>query len=68
MKKSSEKQIDIISGAAGLLIICCRMHRLKASKKNELIIRYLTKVIVDNAISLGYDTITWKKMDWVCPW
>jgi len=57
--RKREAQVDIISGMAGILIVCSRMYLLCPHKIYETAIRYLASAIMQQALYLDNDTVCW---------
>ncbi|WP_449547295.1 DUF4135 domain-containing protein [Lelliottia amnigena] len=59
IKNEKETPLDIISGVAGVLIICCRMYELSHSKLCLHAIKYLVGLFSRKAIATYEGAVTW---------
>lgn len=59
IENQNDANYDIISGMAGVLIVCCRLHSILPTKYTELAIKILTKKLLCQTEDKIEDTVTW---------
>lgn len=59
--RKKDAPVDVISGMAGTLIVCSRMYLLCPNKMYESAVRYLASSIVQRALHVDKDCVTWSK-------
>ena len=59
VENQSDANYDIISGMAGVLITCCRLHNSFPTKHSEIAIKVLAKRLINQAHEKIENTLTW---------
>lgn len=57
--KQKDASADIISGMAGILIVCSRMYLLCPKKIYESAIKFIATAIMQKAIAINFEEATW---------
>lgn len=58
--KNRDPHVDIMSGMAGILIVCSRMYLLCPHKIYESAIKFLASAIMQKALYLDTDIVAWR--------
>ncbi|MEW5494333.1 type 2 lanthipeptide synthetase LanM [Enterobacter cloacae] len=59
IENQKDANYDIISGIAGVLIVCCRLHSILPTKYTELAIKILTNKLLCKTERKIENTVTW---------
>ncbi|EPN2807633.1 type 2 lanthipeptide synthetase LanM [Serratia marcescens] len=51
--------VDIVGGVSGIIIVCCRMYKITASKKLFDIISTLVEMVISRAIYTDENKVSW---------